>query len=50
MKEDAMDRARRFLLGKTEGTKPLGRPRRRREDNIEMDIREIGCVVWAGFT
>jgi hypothetical protein len=29
--------------GKTEGKRPLGRPRRRWEDNIKMDLREVGC-------
>jgi hypothetical protein len=32
----------KFLLGKSEGKGPLGRPRRRREDNIRMDLREVG--------
>jgi len=32
----------RFLVGKPEGKRPLGRPRRRREDNIKMDLREVG--------
>ena len=31
------------LLGKPEGKRPLGRPRRRWEDNIKMDLREVGC-------
>jgi len=31
------------LAGKTEGEKPLGRPRLRREDNIKMDLQEVGC-------
>jgi hypothetical protein len=36
------------LVGKPEGKKPLGRPRRRREDGIRMDLREIGLrgVDW----
>jgi hypothetical protein len=34
----------RILVGKPEGKRPLGRPRRRWEDNIRMDLREIGCV------
>jgi hypothetical protein len=34
--------AYRILVGKPEGMRPLGRPRRRREDNIKMDVREIG--------
>jgi len=38
----------RVLVGKPEGTRPLGRPRRRWEDNIKMDIQEVGCGVWTG--
>jgi len=36
----------RVLVGKPEGRRPLGRPRRRWEDNIRMDLREVGrgCV------
>jgi hypothetical protein len=33
-------------VGKPEGKKPLGRPRRRWEDNSKMDLREIG---WGGM-
>jgi len=33
----------RFLVGKPEGTRPLGRRRRRWEDNIKMDLQEVGC-------
>jgi len=38
----------RILVGKPEGRRPLGRPRRRWEDNIRMDLRlmECGCVDW----
>jgi hypothetical protein len=38
----------RFLVGKPEGKRPLGRPRRRWEDNIKMDLREVGgsCGDW----
>ena len=38
----------RILVGKPEGRRPLGRPRRRWEDNIRMDLREVGygCVDW----
>jgi hypothetical protein len=32
----------RVLVGKSEGKSPLGRPRRRWEDGIRMDLREIG--------
>jgi hypothetical protein len=37
-----------ILVGRPEGRRPLGRPRRRWEDNIKMDIREIGFgdVDW----
>jgi hypothetical protein len=35
----------RILVGKPEGKRPLGRPRRRWVDNIKMDLREIG---WDG--
>jgi hypothetical protein len=38
--------AYRILLGKAEGKRPLGRPRRRWEDNIKIDLREIG---WGGM-
>jgi hypothetical protein len=34
--------AHRLLMGKSEGKRPLGRPRRRCVDNIKMDLREIG--------
>ena len=33
----------RVLVGKTEGKRPLGRPRRRQEDNIKMDLQDVGC-------
>ena len=33
----------RNLVGKSEGKKPLGKPRRRWEDNIKMDLQEVGC-------
>ena len=35
--------AYRVLVGKLEEKRPLGRPRRRWEDNIKMDLREVGC-------
>jgi hypothetical protein len=41
--------AYRILLGKPEGKRPLGKPRRRRVDNIKMDLRERDDrVVWTG--
>jgi hypothetical protein len=33
----------RILVGKPEGKRPLGRPRREWVNNIKMDLREIGC-------
>ena len=33
----------RVLVGKPEGKRPLGRPRRRWEDNIKIDLQEVGC-------
>jgi len=33
----------RVLVGKSEGKRPLGRPRRRWEDNVKMDLQEVGC-------
>jgi len=33
----------RVLVRKSEGKRPLGRPRRRWEDNIKMDLQEVGC-------
>ena len=38
----------RVLVGKSEGKRPLGRPRRRWVDNIKMDLQEVGCghVDW----
>jgi hypothetical protein len=32
----------RILVGKPEGKRPLGRPRRGREDNIKMDLQGVG--------
>jgi hypothetical protein len=40
--------AYRVLVGKPEGMRPLARPRRRREDNIKMDLREVGWGAWTG--
>ena len=35
-------------MGRPEGNRPLGRPRRRWEDNIRMDLKEVGCdpIGW----
>ena len=42
----------RVLVGKPEGKRPLGRPRRRWEDNIKMDLQEVGggCGDWMDLT
>jgi hypothetical protein len=40
--------AYRALVGIPEGWRPLGRPKRRWEDNIKMDLREIGWGAWTG--
>jgi hypothetical protein len=39
------------LVGKPEGKRPLGRPRRRWEDNVRMDLQEAGCGCeeWTGL-
>jgi hypothetical protein len=41
----------RVLVGKPEGKRPLGRPRRRWVDNIRMDLEEVGCgyMDWIGL-
>ena len=38
----------RVLVGKPEGKRPLGRTRRRRQDNVKIDLQEVGCgsVDW----
>jgi hypothetical protein len=43
--------AYRLLVGKSEGRRPLGRPIRRRLDNIRMDVVEVGWgdVDWIGL-
>jgi hypothetical protein len=41
----------RVLVGKPDGKRPLGRPRRRLEDNIKIDLQEEGCadMDWIGL-
>jgi hypothetical protein len=34
------------LVGKPEGKRPLGRPRRRWDDNIKMDLQKVGVGSW----
>jgi hypothetical protein len=40
------------LVGEPEGKRPLGRPRHRWENNIKMDLQEVGCVCvdWIELT
>jgi hypothetical protein len=42
----------RVLVGKPEGKRPRGIPRRRWEDNIKMDLQEVGCgaMDWINLT
>jgi hypothetical protein len=46
-----MRKVYRLLVGKPEGKRPLGRPRRRWIDNIKMDLLEMGVIVvdWIGL-
>jgi hypothetical protein len=41
--------AYRLVVKAPEGKRPLGRPRRRWVDNIEMNLGEIGWVVWTAL-
>jgi hypothetical protein len=38
--------AYRILVGRPEGRRPLGRPRRRTEDNIKMDLQKWDGLIW----
>jgi hypothetical protein len=40
----------KVLLGTVDGKRPLGRPRHKWEDNIKMDVQEVGCecMDWIG--
>jgi hypothetical protein len=44
-----MRNAYRILVGKPEGTRRLGIPRRTWGDNIKKDLKEVGWRVWIGF-
>jgi hypothetical protein len=37
------------VVGRPEGKRPLGRPRRSWEDNIKMDLQEVGWEAWTGL-
>jgi len=40
----------KVLVGKPEGKRQLGRPRRRWENNVKLDLQEVGCggIEWIG--
>jgi hypothetical protein len=40
----------RVLVGKPDGKRPLGKPKRILEDNIKMDLQEVRCGVWTGLS
>jgi hypothetical protein len=40
----------RVLVGKPEGKRPLGKPRRRWQDNIKMSLQKVGKGVWTGLS
>jgi len=40
----------RILVGKPEGKRPLGKLWCRREDNIKMDLQEVGWGAWTGLS
>ena len=40
----------RVLVGKPDGKRPLGRPRRRWEDNIKMNLQDVEGVVGTGWS
>jgi hypothetical protein len=39
----------RAFVGRPEGKRPLGRPESRCEDNIKMNLQEVGWRAWTGF-
>jgi hypothetical protein len=39
----------RILVGRPEGRRPLGRPRLRWDDNIKMNLQEMGWEAWTGL-
>jgi hypothetical protein len=39
----------RVLVRKPEEKRQMGRPGRKLEDNIKMDLQEVGCGVWSGL-
>jgi hypothetical protein len=41
--------AYRIVVGRPEGRRPLGKTRRRWEDNIKIGLQEVGWVAWTGL-
>jgi hypothetical protein len=41
--------AYRILVGRPAGRRPLGKPKHRWEDNIKMDLQEVGWGAWTGL-
>jgi hypothetical protein len=41
--------AYRILMGRPEGRRPLGRPRRRWKDNNKINLQEVGWGLWTGL-
>jgi hypothetical protein len=41
--------AKKILVKKPQGKRPLGRPKHRWEDNIKVDLKGIGLEMWTGF-
>jgi hypothetical protein len=49
MREEEKKNAYRIFVGNPEGKRPLGRPIPRWVDNVILDLREIGLMVWIRF-
>jgi hypothetical protein len=39
-----------YAVSKPKGKRTLGRPKQRRRDNIKTDVKEVGRVLWSGFS
>jgi hypothetical protein len=45
-----MKNSNNILIGKPDWKRQLGRPRHRRNNNMKLDLKKIGCTVWATVT